>query len=317
MTNPLGGHLEALQGNGSLSNLARPPSLAPIDWSVFWTDVAPDHDWLIEPVVPAGRQVAIFSPAKAGKSLLALDVAAAAATGRTILGGASVEPVDVVYMDYEMTEEDLRERIEDLGYGPDSDLSRLHYYLLPLLPALNTPAGGQVFEAIVSRHCARLVVLDTMARVVQGEENSSDTYRDFYRFSGQMLKATGCALLRLDHAGKDREQGQRGSSAKNDDVDVVFELTAKGNAVTLKRTLSRVQWVPAEIRLERREDPLSHVLVDQVLPTGTAEIADDLTRLGVPLDATVDVAQDVLREAGKGRRRATVVAALKLRKQRG
>ena len=50
--------------------------------------------------------------------------------------GISRKPIHVLYLDYEMTRADLRERLEDMGYGPDADLKRLHYALLPdLRPA--------------------------------------------------------------------------------------------------------------------------------------------------------------------------------------
>ena len=55
--------------------------LHPIDWPSFWANDGPKADWLAEPILPAGRQVAIFSGAKVGKSLLALDIAAGLASG--------------------------------------------------------------------------------------------------------------------------------------------------------------------------------------------------------------------------------------------
>lgn len=93
------------------------------------------------------------------------------------------------------------------------------------------------------RHDAHMLVLDTMARVVNGDENDADTYRGFYAHSGVRLKRLGVALLRLDHAGKDPGRGQRGSSGKNDDVDVVFRLDHAEDQVVLSWTHSRVSWV--------------------------------------------------------------------------
>ena len=108
----------------------------PLDWAAFWaTDVTPE-EWVVHPIVPARRQVAIYSPAKSGKSLLALEIAAAVAAGRSVLGRDPETPQSVIYFDFEMTEDDVRERLVDLGYGPDDDLSRLAYYQLPSLPLL-------------------------------------------------------------------------------------------------------------------------------------------------------------------------------------
>ena len=209
--------------------------ITPVIWAHFWATELSGEDYVIEPLLPRGRQAGVFSPAGLGKSLVALEVAAAKAKGRSVLGQVPQIPKSVVYLDLEMTEEDLRERLADLGYGPDDDLSNLHYFQLPALPPLDTVAGGDVLIAIVEKYVPELVIIDTMARVVEGDENSADTYRDFYRYSGCRLKAAGVALLRLDHAGKDISRGQRGSSSKADDLDLVWRLSLVEERVVLTR----------------------------------------------------------------------------------
>ena len=288
-----------------------------IDWPTFWKADPASEEWLLEPLVAAARSTAVYSMAKVGKSLLALEGAAAAACGWSIFGQAPGTPFEVLYVDLEMTEADLRERLVDLGYGPDDDLERLHYLQLPTLPPLDTELGGELLVAIAERHRARLVVIDTMARAVRGEENSADTYRNFYRHTGLRLKAAGVALLRLDHMGKDAAQGQRGSSAKVDDVDVVFHMSIDGKRVTLRRTHTRVPWVPAEVVFVRHEEPtLRHELAMDSWPAGTLEVATELANLDVPLDASVRTARAALVAAGRGRRNVLVMAALKFRKTR-
>jgi hypothetical protein len=42
---------------------------------------------------------------------------------------------------------------------------------------------------------------------------------------GIVLKSDGRSLLRLDHTGKDPGKGQRGTSAKDGDVDVMFQFS--------------------------------------------------------------------------------------------
>ena len=290
--------------------------LAPLDWQQFWTKEDHVNEWAIEPIVPAGRQVSVWARAKVGKSLLALDCAAAAATGASILGQPRRDPIDVVYLDLEMTADDLRERLTDLGYGPDTNLGRLHYYFGPV-PPLDGPVGGEWAAAVCSRWKAALFVVDTMARAVTGDENSSDTYRNFQAHTGAALRRAGCAVWINDHGGKDARQGQRGSSAKEDGVDVVYQLSATGGEfMVLRRTHSRVAWVPPEIVVQRREDNLlRHVLADVAYPEGTADCAADLDGLEVPLDASVRTAMQSLRGVGKGRRQDVVTAALKYRRR--
>ncbi len=146
-----------------------------LDWSALWAGAGATVDWLCEPLLIAGRSVALFSPPKAGKTLLSLELTSALATGRPVLGNPARQPMRVLYVDLENTEDDLRERLIDLGYGPSDDLDNLRYLSFPDLPALDSPRGGEHLRAIAEHHAARLVVLDTVSRVIDGEENSADT----------------------------------------------------------------------------------------------------------------------------------------------
>jgi hypothetical protein len=288
--------------------------IVPIDWPTFWTQERPEEDWTLSPIVPRGRQVAFYADPKLGKSLLALDGCAAASTGRSVFGQEPGPVIDIVYIDMEMTEDDVFERLSDLGYGPADDLSHFHYYLLQNLPPLDQAEGGEVLEEIVLADQASLVVLDTVARVVSGPESDADTIRAFYRHTGRRLKQAGVGLWRLDHVGHDKSH-QRGTSAKNDDVDIIFKATLVDGKVVLHRTHTRIPWVPASATFTREEEPyLRHVLGPEAWPAGTKDTAELLDRLDVLSDATAATAMKALRAKGLGKRRTVVLAALKYRK---
>jgi hypothetical protein len=278
----------------------------------FWTRNREGEQWLIEPVLALGRSHALYAPAKAGKSLLALEIAAAIASGRPVLDQPAGEPRIVLYADFEMTEDDIYERLNDLGYGEGDDLTRFHYHLHPLLPPLDTPHGGIALVSHAEQIGAELVVVDTVARTISGEENSSDTINALARHTFSPLKARHITSLRVDHAGKDLTKGQRGTSAKNDDVDVVWQLTvADEGAVTLRATHRRISWVPEVVNLTRRDDPLRHQPTDQVWPVGTAEAARKLDDANAPVGISTREARTLI-----GGKQHVVVAAVKLRKMR-
>lgn len=293
----------------------------PIVWSEFWQRDTTPNEWLCEPFLPAGRQVAFYAPAKLGKSLLAFEVAAALATGQPVLGRPASDPIPVMYVDLEMTPDDVEERLDAMGYGPESDLDRLHYYSLPFFGPLDEAAGANGVMKRALQHEARLVVIDTMARAVAGEENSADTYRAFYRHLGMSLKAAGIALLRIDHTGKDISRGQRGSSEKVGDVDLVWRLASVDRDAGLFDVIAthrRITWAPDKFQIVRHDEPLAHKLASsETWPGGTSEIAAELDALDVPIDAPTRVAQAALKKAGGGRRRQLVVAAMKWRQERG
>lgn len=290
----------------------------PIDWPLFWATDRNAESWLAYPFCPYGRGVSIYSPAKVGKSLIALNVAAALATGRPIFGGDASAPISVIYLDLEMTEDDLEERLIDMGYGPTVDLSNLHYFLLPSLPPLDTAEGGLALVALTQKYDAKMVVIDTTGRVLSGKENESDTLRAYYRHTGQLLKAAGLTTLRLDHAGKDVRRGQRGTSAKNDDVDLVWELTGSTEeGYRLKATHRRQGWIPERFGLVTAHEPLRFEVVDNIDPPRTAEVAAELDALDIPITCSAREAIAALRAVGKSARREVVLAAIRYRKRTG
>lgn len=287
-----------------------------IDWSTFWDAEFQVAEWCVEPVLPQGRAVAIYSRAGGGKSLFILEILVRMATGQRTLDQRPTKPLRVMYLDLEMTEGDLYERLEDMGYGPHTDLSNLFYYMLPNLPPLDTAAGGEAVSALAKEHRADVVVIDTTSRVISGKENDSDTLLAFYRYSGRPLKEMGCTVVRLDHAGKDVERGQRGTSAKNDDVDLVWELRPRDGGLALVARKRRQTWIPETVDIVRREGPLRHELAAPGAnwPAGTHACAEALDRLGAPLDLTSTAATKLLRDAGEPTRRTVVLAALRYRK---
>ncbi len=141
-------------------------------------------------------------------------------------------------------------------------------------------------------------------------------------YTGRRLKAEGITLLRLDHSGRDQSKGQRGSSAKNADVDVVFGLArskrSDGEYLTLTTRYSRPSWVPKSVslRMVNENGVLVFELQEAGHPPGTSGAAADLDRLGVPLDASIRQAHAALRRAGKGKGHALVSAALRYRRER-
>lgn len=295
------------------TNGHRAPEGIFVDWAAFWQRDRSEADYLLDEVIVRGRGHAIYAPHKAGKSLFTLW----ACTQIIKNNQATV----VIYLDYEMTEDDLQERLEDMGYGADSDLDRLRYWLLPTLPPLNSAHGSEELLAIVTAVAHEhpdhhiVVIIDTTSRAVSGEENDSGPYRDFYRLTGLRLKQMGVTWARLDHEGKDPTREQRGSSAKGDDIDVAWRVSPDDDGITLVRKLSRLSWVPERVKYHIAQDPLRYVRVGESFPAGTKEVAELMDRHGIDVDLSGNAAQTALREAGCPRRRNLVQAAQKYRRQ--
>lgn len=223
-----------------------------IDWPTFWLGGATDHDWLVEGFWPLGRSMLLHAPAKEGKSELVMWWAIQMATGIDLLTGEQLaDPRTVLYVDYEMTDADVRDRLTDFGVDSSLDLSNLLYAMrTDDFTALDTALGGAAcMERVMADHPS-VIIFDTFSRCVDGDENEADTVRAFFRHTGRPIKQRGISYLRLDHTGKDHAKGARGSSAKNDDVDLIWSLRRNQTGQTLT-SKSRVSWVPAVLHIDR------------------------------------------------------------------
>jgi hypothetical protein len=290
------------------------PETVFVDWQAFWDRDRRESDWLVDDVLARGRGHAMYAQKKVGKSEFTLW---------TALQAIKQPGVVVAYWDYEMGEDDLYDRLDEMGYGPDSDLSRLRYALLPSIPPLDTADGGYVLSKHLDELAVEfpdhhiLVVIDTTGRAVVGEENSNDTIRNFYRHTGLELKRRGVTWVRLDHAGRDASKGQRGASAKGEDVDVVWRLDRTDRGSELVKDVARMSWVPTKVSFARiTTGRLRYERVAHLWPAGTEQVADLLDRVGVPVESGERPAGRALRDAGHKSEQRLVRAAVKYRRYR-
>lgn len=299
--------LKKIQGETpeQLNELAKRFAQSRLNFETLWTEEDPEPKWMVEPLIEYGRQIAIYSQAKTGKTLLSWDIVLGLVTGAKDFWGQSLPQVRVLYIDKENTKRDVREKFGKMGYEGET-LPYLDYYSFPDLEFLDTEDGGQQLFALAKFHGAQLVIIDTLSRVVEGEENSNDTFTNFYKHTGVRLKAEGIAVVRLDHSGKDSAKGMRGASAKTTDVDEVWQLTHGDGSdyLILNRTHSRSNHGTERLVLSRRDDPKLHheVLEGGVIPGQVKADVDEvetwLDLQQVPLDASVREAQDVWKAEG-------------------
>lgn len=295
------------------SRLAALEGPQPARWADVWARSRGGVGYLAAPLLARGEIARVYSAAKVGKSLLAMEVAAALSTGRPVLGGPAGDPVRVVYVDQENREGDWADRMDAMGYGPD-DLDDLILFDLQSWPPLDTAAGGKSLLERVAVADPALVILDTFGKFIEGPEDKADTMLAVYRHTLAPLRRDGRAVFLLDHAGKDIARGARGSSSKADDVDTVWRLTTRGrDRLTLQRTHSRQRHEVDTLYLRRVTAPLRHEVetVDERAEELTG-LALDAIRLLAPAEGTsARQVGEALRKDGQKWRDETIREALR------
>ena len=133
------------------------------------------------------------------------------------------------------------------------------------MAGLDTERGALELMAAVKAYGSEVVVIDTVSRAVDGEENSNDTWLELLpAHRARSSSGRGVAMIRLDHTGKDEGKGQRGGSAKSGDVDAMWRLTrVTEERFRLECTDSRLQITTKSLQLYRHRVPRLHHTVEE------------------------------------------------------
>ncbi|MCP3817810.1 AAA family ATPase [Streptomyces sp. A3M-1-3] len=223
-----------------------------LDWDPFFATDFGAVQLLLGKLLAPGQQITVVGDGKAGKSLFCQEWLWRMATGQPFLADRAHDPVSILYIDAENGHQDIQDRFASYGGGPGR-MGLLSYASFPPIRPLDTAGGGQDLLAMVRECEAQLVCLDTVSRFISGPENDADTWLSLYRHTLLPLKRAGIASVRLDHMGKDGERGARGSSAKTQDVDHVWELRVQGGGnLLLRRTHTRTGIGPEVFHIVRQ-----------------------------------------------------------------
>jgi hypothetical protein len=205
-----------------------------------WT--APEfvaHEWpprydLLRPWLKESSLTMLHAARGTGKSWIAMTIGLAVAGGfdGKAFGWSIPEPREVLYVDAEMVPVDTADRLRKLC-EPDY-LPHLFRILSAgagdgPLPSLSTPEGRLLVEDCIGD--ASFLVLDNVSTLWSGTEdqNAAESWSIAQEWL-LSLRCRGLAVMVIDHAGKTTGRGPRGTSRKEDIMDVCIELSRPEDA---------------------------------------------------------------------------------------
>lgn len=202
-------------------------ALAVHDVREFVTMNIPPRDLLLSPWLESASLAMIYAQRGVGKTHVAMHIAHALATGGDFLKWKAEKAVPVLYLDGEMPAPSMQERWKALiaatGKEPEPGKLRLASRdLQPLaeIPNLATAEG----QAEINRRLgnARVLILDNLSSLMYGvKENEAEGWEGVGQWAIKQ-RALGRTVIFVHHAGK--SGGQRGSSKREDLLDVVIKL---------------------------------------------------------------------------------------------
>jgi len=210
-----------------------------LKWLSYDSDAALDRiasqQWLIYQVLPVDAFGVVYGPSGSYKSFVGMDLSACVASGLKWHGNDTDNPGHVIYVGAEgATGLHLRKKAWEIRHG--KKLNNLA--ILGTAVTINKPLECQIFvdlclaAAKAINEPIKLIVVDTLARSFEGEENSATDMGAFVRACDNIRASTGATVLVVHHSGKDADKGARGSSALRAACDFEFKVVSPAKKVT-------------------------------------------------------------------------------------
>ena len=188
----------------------------------------PPLEWRVRGVLPAHGLASVYGPSASGKSFLALDMAAAVASGREWFG-YRVKAAPVVYCALE-GEAGFRLRVEAWEQTNGGALpAGLRLVLQPF--KLTEPQDVQdMAAAVLSAGAGAVTILDTLNRAApEADENASADMGRILEAAKNLQRLTGGLVVLVHHTGKDSTKGLRGHSSLFAALDAAVEVSRDGD----------------------------------------------------------------------------------------
>jgi len=170
--------------------------------------------FIVNDFLPASGVAMLAAPPKARKSWAVMQLAHAVATGTPWLGFEIPQPRKVLYVQAELPNWMVAERIVQM-YGSDP-LDNVAFFYVPAANLLEDDDLQGLLDAVQSYE-AELVIIDPVANFWQGDENSSTSVNQFFDQIAK-IQALNCAVVMVHHTRKTEQnerlnpQHQRGSN---------------------------------------------------------------------------------------------------------
>ena len=219
-------------------------------------------EWLVHELLTINSLAVIFADPEAGKSFLAVDLAASVATGETFFHQDTRQSA-VIYINGE-GQEGIKRRFDAWEIKRQTSLKGTPIFLSNITTDLTDPDSVAIVESAVDEIVADygnpgLIVIDTLNRNFgPADENSTADMTKFVAGLDQLRMKYQAALLVVHHTGHANKERGRGSMVLHGGVDSEYCLTKNGDLIQMKcskmKDFSRP--LPMTFKLEIVELPM-------------------------------------------------------------
>jgi putative DNA primase/helicase len=212
-------------GSGKVSVEQSVASLKSIGFDDFLAIDMPPREMLLDPILPEKSLATLYAPRGIGKTLLALSIGLAVASGCPLLRWRAPRQRRVLYVDGEMPLVSLQERLRAISSGLGAVIPNEGFRVLAADStesgiSIGSEDGQRALDPLLRD--VDLVIVDNLSTLcTNGSESASDAWVPMQNWLLK-LRRQGIAVLLVHHAGTNGRQ--RGTSRREDALDTVIAL---------------------------------------------------------------------------------------------
>ena len=196
--------------------------------------------WLVKGLLPKTGLAFMSGQWSTGKTFMALHLAYCVATGDLFAGQKVKHCGGTLYLAAEASG-DIPIRLRALTEPPGSAPKRLlPFARVDEVPKLSDPGALKALLALAAEADAgmqanfqkplALIVVDTLsAAACFNDENSAADVQPVMNILQDLARRTGTLILAIDHVGKSKNAGTRGSTVKEASADAILALSKRDN----------------------------------------------------------------------------------------
>lgn len=218
------------QAGGDLIALLMPPADDYLISADEFCSQPKSIQWLIKGVIQREALIMVHGPSGGGKTFVVIDQVCHIAAGKSDWNGKKVRNGAVVYLAGE-GHHGLRARLA--AWKEHYQADKLNMWLSKSGTDLNTAEGYTKVKESIQQLPEKpaIIVVDTLHRFLNGDENSSQDARSMIDACGSLMFEFECTVLLVHHTGvsDEAQHRARGSSAWKGALDLEFSVVPGGD----------------------------------------------------------------------------------------
>ena len=270
---------------GSINIVATPTPITNLFISVGDLLTQPDKDnWLIKNYLELDSTTLLYGASGSGKSFVAVDMACSIATG-TSWQGQDTEEGAVFYIAGE-GHSGFKKRFR--AWQQENNVTLQGKPLFLSQTTIGLPDDTNLYKLIdeidllvaETGHKPKLIILDTLARCLIGDENFAKDIGGFIQALDTLRLKYWCCVLTVHHTGHNETNRARGSSALKAAMDTELSLKDTKGTIELSITKQKNHEAPASLHFKLEQIDLGNNINSAVMTSTDKPITKDSGKIG-------------------------------------